>query len=288
MAERRRVNGRFAKIVDLPPAGGPSIVRSQGGLVRMQTKGLEELRAGLQGIPQRVHARMGETAKERASRIQARLQAETAGAYVKAATGRFSRGLRASATQTTGNGGRARTVIRVTMINYRESQFLTNLAGGGYFKSYPVEPYRIFAEGVEGARDLISFGRRTNSLRSGRRAIALIKRHGVGRLKVPRQTAFFESSRQPGRRRVETREIRDAIGPMGNDPKSAFFFYPLWVNHPGFARDVVSDVVLDEGGQYINDQTQAVKSAHLEDGLIGVSRDIRSLEPTVRRKSQED
>jgi hypothetical protein len=205
-----------------------------------------------------------------------RLRAAVLGAYNKAATGRLGRGIFAKATKTGTPEGGIQTVVRVTMFNYREANFLTNLGGRGYFQRFPVGPYRIFAQGVEGALALLAPFRKRNTLRSSRKTLSIVREHGVGRLKVPRKSSFFTAGRSPGRGGAESRTIGDILGPAGNDRASHFFFYPLWVNHPGFAEDVISQVALEEGARF---------TTETRDKVAAVSTDIPVARASVTFKS---
>jgi hypothetical protein len=98
---------------------------------------------------------------------------------------------------------------------------------------------------------------------------------GVGRLKVPRSQAFFTSARKPGRGGGESRIINDVLGPADpGDLKSAFFFYPLKVEHPGFRRDVISDIAREQGAAFIA-ESRGVVSRTL--GGRGVGEDTNDM-----------
>lgn len=251
----RGAGGRFIKITTFPDKLGPGRgSKNQGGYLITNTARLpSEL---VEGVHQRFVGSLLSDPDERAAAIQNRLRMEVELAYNRAATGRVSRGIFAKATKMgTKDGKSVETVVRVTMINYRETRFLTNLDGMGYFKHYPVEKYTIFAKS-----DLRFRGATDQTRKVGRSGIkSLLRRSGVGRLKVPRSTAFFTAARQPGRGGGESRIINDILGPASpGDLKSAFFFYPLWVQHPGFHEDVISEVALDEGARF---QTEVAEVA---------------------------
>lgn len=261
------------KITVVPSSSGPSSKRQLGGnlvvQVRTNAKEVAEVAANLRT---RVSSTLIRDADNRAAAIQQRLRAAVLGAYTKAATGRMSRGIFATATKTGSPDGGVQTVIRVTMFNYREANFITNLGGRGYFSRFPVGPYRIFAQGVEGTMALLAPMRQRNSIRSSRKTVSLVKDHGVGRLKVPRRSAFFTASRAPGRGGGESRQIGDLLGPREGEPLGAFFFYPLWVNHPGFPEDVITKVALEEGARFTKE---------VEGEVAAVSTDIPVVKPAV-------
>jgi hypothetical protein len=262
------------KVTVFPQVSFPSTKRSEGGnlvvQVRTNAKEVAEVAAALRT---RVGSAILSDADQRAAFIQQKLRAAVLGAYTKAATGRMSRGIFATATKVGSPEGGVQTVIRVTMFNYREANFITNLGGRGYFSRFPVGPYRIFAQGVEGTLSLLAPMRKRNSIRSSRKTLSIVKEHGVGRLKVPRRSAFFSASRAPGRGGGESRNIGDILGPREGEPLGAFFFYPLWVNHPGFPEDVITQVALEEGARF----TQEVPGE-----VAAVSANIPVVKPSVQ------
>ena len=273
---RRLPNGRFARVVEIPQAKTKVVPLSQGGALRVQVRtNAKEVREFAEELRTRVSSTLRDDAEERAAVIQARLRAVVLGAYTRAATGRMARGIFANTTKTGTPDGGIQTVIRVSMFNYREANFITHLGGGGYFSQFPVGPYRIFAQGVEGALAFMAPSRKNNSLRSSRKSISIIKSHEVGRLKVPRRSAFFTASRAPGRGGGESRVIGDILGPSSGEPKGTFFFYPLWVNHPGFAEDVITQVALEEGARF---------TTETRDKVAAVSTDIPVVKPSVQFK----
>lgn len=272
MAVRRLPNGRFARVITVPEAIGRAKPRAEGGNLVIQVRtNSKEIAAVARELRTRVGTTILSDADQRADAIQTRLRAAILGTYTKAATGRMSRGIFAKATKTGTPEGGIQTVIRVTMFNYREANFITNLGGRGYFQRFPVGPYRIFAKGAEGVLDFVSSFRKKNTIRSGRQTIAIVKNIGVGRLKVPRKSTIFTASRQPGRGGGESRGVPDMqIGERG-----ANFFYPLWVNHPGFPEDVISQVALEEGARF---------TAEIKDKVAAVSTDIPVVKPVVSFK----
>jgi hypothetical protein len=274
---RNPSTGRFSKVTIIPQAGGPSPKRSYGGNLNIQVRSnAKEIVEVVSDLRTRVGSTIIADADQRAAVIQQRLRAAVLGAYNKASTGRLGRGIFAKALKTGTADGGVQTVIRVTMFNYREANFLTNLGGRGYFQRFPVGPYRIFAQGVEGALSLLAPFRKKNSLRSSRKTLSIVKQHGVGRLKVPRRSSFFTAGRAQGRGGGESRIIGDTLGPAGDDRASHFFFYPLWVNHPGFAEDVISAVALEEGARF---------TTEIRDRVAAVSTDIPVPVTSVTLKS---
>jgi len=258
----RDAKGRFTrKITILPDVLGPQRgSKNAGGYVIVNTD-FRKAVSDLEGFNQRVSASILADPDKRAALIQARLRTATALAYNKAATGRMARGIFAKVNKVGSADGRGvETAIVVTMFNYRETNYLTNLGGDGYFKVFPVGPYRIFAQGAEGLDDLRNPATGRRSKTSARKAIGLaLGVEGVGRLKVPRSTAFFTAGREQGRGGGERRTINDVLGPAASgDLQSAFFFYPLWINHPGFTQDVISDVALDEGARFKSEVVDAI------------------------------
>jgi hypothetical protein len=261
-----------------------------GNLVIQVRTNAKEIAEVAQDLRTRVGSAIISDADRRASVIQQRLRAAVLGAYNRASTGRLGRGIFAKATKTGTPEGGVQTVIRVTMFNYREANFLTNLGGRGYFQRFPVGPYRIFAQGVEGALSLLAPSRKKNTLRSSRKTLSIVREHEVGRLKVPRKSSFFTSGRAPGRGGAESRRIGDIGGSAdftpfqgpfihpGNrtaDRAGHFFFYPLWVNHPGFSEDVISLVALEEGARF---------TTEIKDKVAAVSTDIPVAKTSVTFK----
>ena len=281
------------KITNLPSVSKPSATRVRGGnLVTAQIRGVKETEEELRALRQRVGTRLIDIPEKRAASIQARLQGAIAAAYHRAATGRMARGIRARVTKTGAPGERVTSVIRISMMNYREARFLTNIGGGGYFKDFPIRPYRIFAKGVEpftitdrGTNFLVNPHTGRRSIKHTRKTIGVIKQAGVGRLKVPRRGAFITAARKPGRGGGESRIINDVLGPAEPGESSAFFFYPLWVDHPGFDRDVISEVALDEGARYQDEVLTAVTVSHgqLKTRSLVASRDIPLAVPDVEQ-----
>jgi len=285
MAQRRLPNGRFAKVTVLPDKLGPG-KKSGTGFVYINTQGLSKSKADLKRLDAQIAKTVLDDPEQRAAQIQQRLRLFAAIAYNKAATGRVSRGIFAKVQKVgTADGKGIQTGIVVSVVNYREVRFLTNLGGEGYFRHFPVQPYRIFAKGAEGLDDLRNPATGIRSKTSSRKAIGVaLGTEGVGRLKVPRGSAFFTSGRDQGRGGGEKRVINDMFGPadfsrhptmpnLTKDPKGAFFFYPLWVNHPGFPADVISDVALQEGSSFTTEVTDKVllATSQLAAGRVGVT-----------------
>jgi len=212
--------------------------------------------------------------QKRADEIQARMRSAAMAEYSKTGTGRFARGINARVINSGSPGEKIASMIRVTAINYRETRFLTDIGGGGYFKSYPVRPYRIFARGgLEGPRGKAGSKVDINFVRSTA---------GEHRLKVPRAGRFFEAFRKHGG--GESRRISDALGPMDpGDAMKAFFFYPLWVNHPGFRRDIISQIAIQEGAAYQDAVVTIVEGEVRKTQMAGVSlsRNIPVINPNT-------
>jgi len=287
-------SGQFAKVRILKDKLGTVTPKGTGGFVYINTKGLQQATEELRLLNARVTKSILEDPDKRADLIQARLRLATAIAYNKSATGRVSRGIFAKVQKVgTADGKGVQTAIVVTMVNYRESKFLTNLGGEGYFRSFPVAPYRIYAKGAisAGIEDVFKFakGKTTVSKVSTRRAISFAHaQKKIGRLKVPRGGTFFKAGRMQGRGGAESRVLHtregavdfatpDASFPnLSANKKGDFFFYPLWVNHPGFAADVISDIVLQEGGSFTTEATnktiQAFSELQTQRGVAGAVR----------------
>lgn len=263
VSQGRGANGRFIKITTFPDAldkgrGG----KNAGGYVVVNTDFKTPERA-VHNLHRAVNTQILSEPDRRASEIQTILRAAVGGAYNRASTGRLARGIFAKANKVGSPDGKSiETAVVVTALNYRELAFVTNLAGEGYFKQFPVAPYTIFAKGV-GDKLLDSTG--VHGALTGRKAVKFAKRGGgIGRLKIPRRFAFFTAERQQGRGGGETRVINDQFGPadfskrvgnVGVDAKKDFFFYPLWVHHPGFEEDVISDVARAEGARFTSETT---------------------------------
>jgi len=266
MAQRRLPNGRFAKVIQLPAGKARGLPKSSsglGGAVIISTNA-KQIADKLKVLPERTIKGLQSDAEKQAERVQARLRSETAVAYHRAATGRFSRGLYARVIKT--DTGAA---IRISMINYRESRFLTNLGGLGEFSNrpYPIPPYRIYAKNARDVAIKIN-DKGEVELRKGRQAMKQLRFiKGVGRLKVPRSNVIFEASRTRGggesRRPVEVLTT-GGVDPFdfSVEPKSGAFFYPLWVEHPGFERDVVSEVTASERERIISEMRERVQFEH--------------------------
>jgi len=273
--------GRFVKITNVPEKKSRSSPKGTSGYVIINTHGLKAGTADLKRLNAKVAQAILDDPDKRAAQIQARLRLAASLAYNKSATGRVARGIYAKVQKVgTADGKGIQTAITVSVLNYRETRFITNLGGEGYFKHFPVQPYRIFAKGAEGLDSLSNPATGITSRTSTKKAIGLaLSKEGVGRLKVPRGSAFFTSSRQQGRGGGETRTINNVLGPAdfaarqgpfihpGDrtiDKKGEFFFYPLWVNHPGFPQDVISEVALQEGSTFTTEVADKVLQAWSE------------------------
>lgn len=263
--QRRLPNGRFAKFVQLPDSkkGRRRGPEGLGGQIIIQTN-VGIAKDALKDLRQRVPAAMLADSQQRAARVQERLRTAVEVTYTKG-TGRVSRGIFAKVSKSTVEG-KEEVALRITMRNYREVHFMTNLGGNGYFKSHPVKPYRIFAKGAQEIFERINsatgevsyYNPKTGRLRSK-------VKH---RLKVPRDTSFLDTVVGPGG--AESRVIRDILGPPDpGDALGAFYFYPLWVKHPGFPDDVISLVARDEGAAYITETEELIRFAHIKVGKEG-------------------
>jgi len=214
--------------------------------------------------------------QEHARKLKMRLQIETKAAYYKAATGRFSRGLNTQVTiEKSGQGATA--TIRVSAIEYRENKFLSELFGG---LPPPNRPYLIFARGLDNPFDLIQDPIGAKSRR--RLARRLAGQAGSHRLKVP--VNQYSTIVHPNQR--ESRVANPTSGTSflkGSEPNtSQDFYYPLWVTHPGFERDVVLDVDTDEATSWMNEQLELARftfDPKNAAGGIGVS----FIQPTIQK-----
>jgi len=154
-------------------------------------------------------------------------------------------GTRLEVTKTVSGGTVA--TIKVTMISYRESRFLTKFASGGL--EPPAHAYYIMAKGLKGLFDpvLLSQPKLTEGAYGTKRHLAKIgRRMTSSRLKVPR--AGLEAV--PGRfgRMGRRAFVPGGIPLQPDEPQSILFYYPLWVLHPGFGEqgDVVEKVINEE------------------------------------------
>lgn len=259
MPSRRLPNGRFAKFTQLPDPKTKASPKGAGGYVLVRTNSAEAARK-LATIRLSRDPQLLRDSQDRAQFIEAKMRAAALAQYHKTGTGRFARSIRASVSQST-SGDRSETIIKVSAGNFRETKFLTNIGGAGFFRrfKYPVAPYDIWARGARRVAEEtpvgVGVGTRSNLQRTMRNT-------RVGRLKVPRASAFFTSSRG-SRGGGERRVINDALGPMDQgDRAGAFFFYPIRVTHPGFERDVISDIAQEEGAQYITYMMNTVGRAY--------------------------
>lgn len=237
--------------------GGRIIVRHNIHIARKDARGIRE------SVP----PNLLETAERRAGRIQSTIRRQMAAEYRKG-TGRAARGVYAKVARSR-NGDKQSVVIRITSLNYREMRFLSNIGGSGYFKSgYPIPEYRIWAKGArEQFEDIDPFKGTATINRSKARFLQARRDKGVGRLKIPKEGTFYEGKR--GRGGVESRQIRGIPGDltMENVQTVSQFFYPMWVDHPGFRRDIISEVALKEGAEYIS-EVQGVVKATLRSGKV--------------------
>ena len=248
---------RGTRVRDIPSAAQKNIPTVGGGAVIMRHNFDQAAQAAstLSQTPGLLDP------QQRAAQIQTRLQAAATAQYNKAATGRFARGIRATVKRFKSPTGEGHAII-VSTINYRETNFLTNIGGSGYFKEFPVGPYRIFAKGAEGSDSFVNTLTGRVTRRNDREAVRIARGFAISRLKVPKPGIFFRAARKPGRGGGESREIAgfphdaDLGSPIAGGGgaytlgNANAFFYPLWVNHPGFGRDVVSEVALQEGALY--------------------------------------
>jgi hypothetical protein len=245
--QRRLASGRFAKVTNLP-SKTRRFKRAEGGVILVRTNAAAVARdLGARRLS--VQPNLLASAKERAARIEEKMRAAAMIEYSKTGTGRFARGIRAQVSAST-RGNVDETIIKISSLNYREARFLTNIGGGGYFTRFPVGPYTIWARGAEGLAQETPIGvnpkTRSNLIRVGRLA-------GVGRLKVPREGSFFTAARKPGRGGGESRFLGGLLDATADEVNrgTAGFFYPLKVEHPGFRRDVISDIAREEGARFV-------------------------------------
>lgn len=260
----RGPNGRFIRITEFRGAEINRTTRNDLGYV-VVSHNFERAKVTLDELQAAIGPQLLGSANERAAKIQAAMRFATSQAYVRAATGRFSRGIYAKV-QGIREGDKVGARIVVTALNYRETKFLTNLGGGGYFKApgYPVGPYEIWARGAEDYFAEYRASRRNRPLKGAdyRRVGRLETQDKIGRLKVPRRGTWFESERR-GRGPSESRFIRDFFGrKRSTDRQSDFFIYPFKVQHPGFRRDVLADTALAFGADYVASGVEDVVSIH--------------------------
>lgn len=274
MAEPRRLpNGRFAKVINVPEKRGKPFQKAGGGYVIIRTNA-GAARMELAQVRSRMPADLLSAAEQRGANIQARMRGAALIQYNKASTGRFGRGINVRVSKSK-EGDKDTTVLRVTAMNYREANFLTNIGGSGYFKRFPVGPYTIWASGARDASEIVN----SELGIIGYRKPKIVQRlEGVGRLKVPRKGKFFSAARQPGRGGGESRTINNARGPIqAGDKQKDFFFYPIKVEHPGFGRDFISEIAQEEGAAFVNVAKGMVTAAHSgikSDSVMVVSREI--------------
>lgn len=231
--------------------GGVGFHNSRGGRLQIRTNAGAAANA-VAKADAKISPGLLADAKKRAAEIQTRMQEAALIQYSKSGTGRFARGIHAKVSQSKQTNV-SETVIRVTSVNYRESKFLTNIGDSGYFKiGYPIEPYTIWAKGAEGAAEEVPIGVNPYTKTNYKRVSRL---RGVGRLKVPRAGAFFVAARKPGRGGGESRFLRGLganVTPEQVASGTAGFFYPLKVEHPGFKRDVISNIAQEEQEKFIS------------------------------------
>lgn len=254
---------------------------ARGGHLRVwrRTSGIKSSIETLHNQTAGASKEIEQRAKDFSDTLKSVLKIETQRAYVRG-TGRFSRGINTRVKVKRGSGRQPTTAIVEVMVpNYRESRFLTNIGNQGRFKSFPVEDYWIFARG---ARDLLVTHQLTDEpmtkkqVRSLKARIARRKR--VGRLKVPLSQIGLISRALPGRRR-ETELFPGVPLEPGLSPSSQFV-YPLEVHHPGFPRDVVSEVTFALGGQYTEGMIFGMRD-------VFVSKRIPFTEATVQKAGEE-
>jgi hypothetical protein len=277
-----------------PSANAPASPRVGGGRIIVRHN-IDNVRNQTKQIPRRVEASLLEFSEQRAQRIQARMRTEMALEY-RRGTGRAARGVFARVTRSK-HGDKQDFVIRITNYNYREMRFLTNIGGSGTFKfGYPVQPYRIWAKGAEALAQDVVVGGRGGSFynRSKTRFLFLKRSRDVGRLKIPADGVFLQAFKK-GRGGAESRRavgVPHQLEPDFSRPRAdgtygfkkqtdSQYFYPMWVDHPGFKRDVISDVARAEMAPYITDTKELVVVSHRTGGIrierdstLAVSREI--------------
>lgn len=222
--------------------------------IKIRVEGDKAVITNVQNMSDGFNRSLVEIAQQRASILRDKLRARTAAEYNRSGTGRFSRGLN-TRVLVSKPGGRTQTTIQVTMINYRENKFLTEMVGGG-FTDFPVKAYYIFARGVTDPNfknpqvgSLALFDPHTSediNKRGFKRSRAIFGRQiALSRLKVP-FTGFTTTLGRFG---------RESLVPIDAEPgqmKSEQFYYPLWVHHPEI-NDVVTPTILEEG-ELLRDQ----------------------------------
>lgn len=246
--------------------------------------GDQEVLLAISSTDKKYRAALRNLMKNRASEMQTALQTAALAAYQRAGTGRFARGIKVKG-QTTEQRGFLEGKISISVPQYRETRFLTNLGGNtAYFQTFPVGPYFITAKGVEPGGN--QFSDLYTELRSsglgkvwdpkqrksvdrqftganGQRMIRdpvtghtgvarrtlfnFTKKKGLPRLKVPRE-GFGSLGARGGTGRGKNAE---RLGPrLGGNiidqeiddvDQNELFYYPTWVVHPGFERDVVTE-----------------------------------------------
>lgn len=262
--------------------------------------------------------------RNRASEMQTALRNAALLEYNRAGTGRFARGIKVKG-QTTQQRGYLEGKISISIPQYRESRFLTNLGGNNaYFQTWPVGPYFITAKGVTpggerlgdlwtelrssglGTRDWNPKTRKYESrtfkgkygqkmLRNpltGHTGVArrtlynFTKKSGLPRLKVP-----FEGLGSLGARGGSGRgKNAELLGPrlgraiinfeVDKVDKSEAFYYPLWVEHPGFKRDVITETAQRLLNESVN-QWQTLVLEYQRDITATGGKTLRARVPAV-------
>jgi len=245
------------------------------GRIRIRVRGSDQASTAISKMDASFDRGLVKEARDRAVSLRHKLRTRTAGAYYKAGTGRFSRGLNAFLDVSKTASGGTRATIKVTAIDYRESKFLTVLVGG---YPPPMQAYYIFAKGIAGLFDpvLLEESRLQKGSYGTKRQFAQIgRRVAKGRLKVPKEGYMPSSSRRGGK---EGRAPRTATGTafMHGQPArpAENYYYPLWVKHPGFGEmgDIVEQVVIEEGELWAKETlTHAAVSFDPTNARMGIS-----------------
>jgi hypothetical protein len=252
------IPGTFVRVI--PEAKGPAVKPIGGGAVIVRTTGMKHLKTQVGRFNSAITEMTADAVRKLAPQLQQQIQEILLAAYQRSATGRFARSIRVNVV-TSGDADKSKVALQIKAIPYRETRFLTNLGGIGRFKEFPVSPYRIYAKGAQNIVDQVTAGRGGEEawFPNSRNAASRLKRLGAKhRLKVPRRTSFFTAARRLGRGGGESRTISDPLGPDEGEARGAFFFYPLWVNHPGFAADYLSDVAIAAGSTFQDEILTAV------------------------------
>lgn len=192
-----------------------------------------------------------------ADTLRTALRSAATEAY-RSGTGRFARGLNVRVKIKRGGTTRdTQAIVEVMVPGYRESRFLTNLGNQGRFKEFPVAPYWIYARGATKLEVTHSFHEPLTGKNAAALRARLKRSKRVGRLKIPLSEIGLISRAPAGKRKETILEPGFPLEP--GMAASSQFVYPLQVHHPGFPRDVVSEVTYALGGEYEEATINGVK-----------------------------